>query len=336
MGSIDAASGLAVAVIAITAATQVIAAPSPSADAPQARALARGVWIIPGGIRPNRQPDGNTVIFEANDGLVVMDTGRHIWQRQAILDFAKRRNRPIVGVINSHWHLDHVSGNPDIKHAYPDARVYASNAIDKALAGFLPNSARDGQKYLDQGGMPPDTAEDIRNDIATIAHGAALRPDVVILASGVRSIGGLKFQINLAAHAATDGDVWVYEPHTRTAAVGDLVTLPAPFLDTACSAGWRAALDQVWATPFRIVVPGHGSPMSRDQFAVWRSAFNALIDCSASSRVKTECAADWTSATAVLRGSDPLETRQAQGMTDYYVGDVLRAHGGDSAYCTKV
>ena len=177
-------------------------------------------------------------------------------------------------------------------------------------------------------------AADLALDDATIEDGAALWPDVVVTASARRSIGGLSLQMNLAPHAATDGDVWVYEPRTRIAAVGDLVTLPAPFLDTACASGWRMALDAIWARPFRIALPGHGFPMTRSQFGAWRAAFDALINCSASTRSKAECAAAWTAATAALRAAGPAETRASQGMAEYYVGDVLRKNHGDSAWCT--
>jgi glyoxylase-like metal-dependent hydrolase (beta-lactamase superfamily II) len=81
---------------------------------PQAEVLAPGVWLIRGGFLPNRQPDGNTIVFRGPRGLTVMDTGRHRWQRQAILDFADSLHQPIVAIINSHWLLDHVSGNPDL------------------------------------------------------------------------------------------------------------------------------------------------------------------------------------------------------------------------------
>ena len=322
-----------IAAVAVIGAAAAARAGDPAA--PAAQAVAPGVWLIRGGIAKDRQPDGNTVIFRAPRGLVVMDTGRHVWHRQAILAFARAQGLPIVAIVNSHWHLDHVSGNADLKRAYPDARVYASDAVDGALKGFLPRSAEDGRKYLAAGALPPDTLDDLKHDLATIDNGASIRPDVVIARSQTRAFGGLRLRVTLAPHAATDGDVWVFDPASGVAAVGDLVTLPAPFLDTACSRGWRRALDQVWATPFRTVVPGHGAPMSRPQFAQWRAAFNAFIDCAASARGRADCAADWTRSTAGLRGDDPLEARRSQGMADYYVGDVLRAHHGDSAYCTE-
>ncbi|WP_421931198.1 MBL fold metallo-hydrolase [Phenylobacterium sp.] len=309
-------------------------APRPAdaeAPKPAAQAVAPGVWLIPGGIPPRRQPDGNTVIFTGPKGLVVMDTGRHAWQRQAILDFATAQGRPIAAIVNSHWHLDHVSGNPDLRRAYPAARVYASSAIDKALTGFLAKSAEDGRAYLKAGELPRETLEDIAGDIATVEAGAALRPDVVVTGSEARKLAGLRLAVNLAPNAATAGDVWLYDPASRVAAVGDLVTLPAPFLDTACPAGWRRALDQVWATPFTILVPGHGAPMTRAQFGLYRQAFAAVIDCAASAETKAACAAAWTRTVQPLLGRDPADLRRAQGMTEYYVGDVLRAPGEKAA-----
>lgn len=304
------------------------AAPPP----PQPQALAKDVWLIPGGIAPDRQPDGNTVIFAGPGGLVVMDTGRHLWHRQAILDFAAGRKQPIAVIVNSHWHLDHVSGNPDLRRAYPGLKVYASSAIDEALAGFLPRSAADGRQYLNDPSLPPDTLEDLRADLATIDNGQALRPDVVVARSGPLSLAGLKLRVNLAPNAATDGDVWLYDPKSRIAAVGDLVTLPAPFLDTACPQGWKAALNQVWATPFVTLVPGHGPPMTRAQFGLYRQAFGAFIDCAASTREAKDCAAGWASAVTPLLTGGESDLRRARGMAGYYV-DMLRKNGGKARDC---
>ena len=311
------------------------AAPAQAGDVapPAARAVATGVWLIPGGIRPGREPDGNTVVFDASPGLVVMDTGRHVWHRQAILDFARSRKQDVVAIVNSHWHLDHVSGNPDLKRAYPGARVYASRAIDDALSGFLAKSVVDSRQYLAAGNVPPETAEDVRGDIATIENGAALRPDVPLDASRTVRFGTRTLRLNLAPNAATAGDVWVYDAASGVAAVGDLVTLPAAFLDTACPDGWRTALAQIWSTPFTLAIPGHGAPMTRDQFASYRGAFDALIACARSDATKTACAANWVHDVEPLLGPDPLDRKRAQGMTEYYVGDVLRANGGRSASC---
>jgi hypothetical protein len=54
---------------------------------------------------------------------------------------------------------------------------------------------------------------------------------------------------------------------------------PAPFFETACPRRWQDALDEVWATPFRLAVPGHGAPMTRDAFDTYRGAFKRFRAC---------------------------------------------------------
>ena len=300
---------------------------------PAPRAVVPGVWLISGALRPMREPDGNTVIFEGSDGLIVIDTGRHLAHRVAIKAFAEQRRLVIVAIVNSHWHLDHVSGNRYLKTAYPRAKVYASRAIEKALPGFLAQSAADSRQVLASDSFPPQIKEDVRGDLATVADAGALRPDVPVEASHVVLLAGRTVNLNLAPNAATDGDVWIYDRASGVAAVGDLVTMPSPFLDTACPLGWETALTKIDETPFKVLVPGHGEPMTRAQFETYRQAFSALIDCSNSSRTKAECAFDWSTATAGLRGVNARDARLAQSMTEYYVADVLRAHGGKSATC---
>jgi glyoxylase-like metal-dependent hydrolase (beta-lactamase superfamily II) len=321
----------------VLAALAVSAPASPgneTATAPPPAEVARGVWLVPGGIRPDRQPDGNSVIFAAPDGLVVVDTGRHSWHRAAIQSLASTRRAPIIAIVNTHWHLDHVSGNPGLRKAHPALRVYASDAIDGALAGFFPASAREAAGYLDDPQVPQATRDDIRGDLQAIENGNALRPDEVVAASGDRILGGRKLRINLAPDAATAGDVWIYDARSRVVVLGDLVTLPAPFLDTACPEGWKNALQQVAATPFELAIPGHGAPLTRAGLQLYRSAFEAFIGCSSSARSAADCASDWTDSVGSLLGEDPRERQQAQEMAAYYTG-MLRTNGGRSKYCAS-
>ncbi len=304
-----------IAAVALGIAAVAPAAPPPFAP-PVPQQVAPGVWMIPGGIRPNRQPDGNSVIFEAPEGLVVVDTGRHAWHREAILLLARARTKDIVAIVNTHWHLDHVSGNPVLRAAYPGLRVHASGAIDGALTGFLRSSADDSAAYLDDPGIPEEMREDIRADLLTIQNGAALKPDVVIPASGTTAFGGLALRVNLVPDAVTAGDVWLYDSTRRVAVLGDLVTLPAPFLDTACPQGWGGALDEVAATPLEVAIPGHGAPMTRAQFLLYRTAFQAFIECSGSTSDGDECAARWVDSIQSLLGDDPLEHKQARAIRD--------------------
>jgi len=322
---------VAVALIAIGA-VAVARAETDVVSVPVAQNVARGVWVIPGGIRPDRQPDGNSVVFETPEGLVAIDTGRHRWQREAILALATTQRKPIVAIINTHWHLDHVSGNPDLRAAYAGLQVYASDAIDGALEGFLAQSAKDSASYLEDPRIPEATREDIRGDLLTIRNGTALRPDTVIEESGALTIGGREFDLRLARAAVTAGDVWLYDQASRVAVLGDLVTLPVPFLDTACPAGWQAARREVSVTPFEVAIPGHGAPMTRARFELYRNSFGAFLDCAKSDSAAEVCVAQWTESVGPLLEGGEGDRQRAERMTGYYAG-LLREYGDRSPHC---
>ena len=288
--------------------------------------IAPHTYEIAGGIAPGRQPDGNTYILESGNGLTVIDTGRHASHLGKIEAFAAEKHAPIVAVINSHWHLDHVSGNIGLRKTYPAMKVYGSGAINEALAGFLAKGAESSRKMLATEKLDPVTREEISTDLATIDAGEALKPDVVLSHDETLAIGGRKLQIYVAKDAATAADVWVYDPSSGLVFVGDLVTFPAPFLDTACGDGWKSALTKIEGLPFRTVAPGHGPLLSRE-------AFDGLLSCSASSQTTAACAKAWVDQVADIGKMTDQEKQLGQGMTGYYVKDVLRAHSGNSEYC---
>lgn len=297
--------------------------------------MAAHTYEIVGGIEPGRQPDGNTYVLEGAKGLTVIDTGRHPAHRLAIEALARKLNKPVVAIVNTHWHLDHVSGNPGLKAAYPGAKVYASSAINGALTGFLKDSAGEAKKMIDSGKMDAASVEEIRLDLATYEHGEALKPDVVVDETRAFTLGGLRLDLHVAKDAATAGDVWVFDPATKTAFVGDLVTFPAPFLDTACAQGWSDALGEIEKTPFERVAPGHGPVLTREELADYRTAFDGLIACAKTAETPRTCADGWVNAVAGMGKMSEDDKKKARGMAVYYVGDVLRLNDGNSKYCGR-
>lgn len=284
--------------------------------------VAPGVDLIPGNFVPGSQPDGNSVIVRARDGLVVIDTGRHAAHTQKILDYAKAANLPIKAVINSHWHLDHIGGNPRVRAAFPDVQIYASGAIDEAMRGFLANYRKQLEGAIAQ--LKDDAQiKAWRDEIALIDAGRAMYPNVTIARTQTRRIAGSDFVLYLESHAVTAGDVWLFDPKTRVLAAGDLVTLPVPFLDTACPARWNDALGNLARADFKTLIPGHGAPMSRAQFATYRTAYTNLVACAAGDKSKTVCAEGWLAdAKPLLADSDPIFVRR---LLDYYIDNALRA-----------
>lgn len=301
-----------------------------AAAAPAAR-LPDGYTLIPGGFAPGRQPDGNTVVIDAPGGLIVVDTGRHPQHRAKILAYVRARRTPVAAIVNSHWHLDHTGGNRALRAAYPRAPLYASRAVEAALAGFLARSRKDAEAFLASGKVRPEQEAEIRGDFATMDDRAALMPTAPVTRSGKRRVAGRMLEVNLARHAATEGDVWLYDAKARAVVAGDLVVAAVPFLDTACPDGWRRALDEIARRPFATLFPGHGDPMSRAQFDRWRSAFANLLDCTASARSDPECKAGWMrDAAPFLQGEDPA---RIGSLLDYYLKTRLRPAAARREYC---
>ncbi len=69
-----------------------------------------------------------------------------------------------------------------------------------------------------------------------------LRPTRVVTHSSSVTIAGRAPELHVEQSAVTAGDIWVFDPTTQVLIAGDLVTLPAPFFDTACPARWQTAL----------------------------------------------------------------------------------------------
>lgn len=285
-------------------------------------AIAPGVTLIPGKFVPNHQPDGNSIVFRSAAGLVVIDTGRHAEHTQQILDHAQHAGQPIVAVINSHWHLDHIGGNPRIRAAFPHARFYASDALGDALKGFLANYRQQLEQAIAHS-ADDNAKQSWRDEIAIIDAGPKLAPDEVIRGTRTLTIGGRSLQLHLEKHSVTAGDVWVLDPETHVLAAGDLVTLPVPFLDTACPARWKTALDNVAHADFVQLLPGHGAPLSRAGFETYRKAFGNLLACGAGKTAKSACIDGWISDAAPLL--DDAGRASAKPLLDYYVDNALRA-----------
>lgn len=279
--------------------------------------------LILGSVPLDRAPDGNSIILDAPDGLIVVDTGRHPEHSAKILAVARERGRPIAAIINTHWHLDHTTGNLDLRQAYPAAQVYATNAIDGALVTYL----RQGQERSDKALADPKTPAADRAQIMRgrhrLDHPDTLRATRPVLRSIRMIIAGRDLDVHVAPFAASEADIWLYDRKERLAVVGDLVVDIVPFMDTACADGWLRALDQIERTPFVTLIPGHGPVMSRSDFLDWKKAFADFVACGRSKADKRVCIAGWEKGGAKFIDAEHRNyVRQA---ADYYLTTRLRS-----------
>jgi glyoxylase-like metal-dependent hydrolase (beta-lactamase superfamily II) len=283
--------------------------------------------IIPGGI-DRQEPDGNTIIFEQDGGLVVVDTGRHRDHQARILAVAEARGKPVTAIVNTHWHLDHSGGNQEIRAAFPGARLYTSNAVHGALDGFIAKSAERARVRFAEPGTSQAEKDSIALFLEALDHKQDLIPDMPV--TGDMKLGRL--ELHLAPFAATEGDTWLYDPASGTLVAGDLVVLPVPFFDTACATGWRSALDRLAAQRFDRLVPGHGPVLTRAQFETWRMAFGNLVDCATGDAAKQACIAGWERDAAPFLAREQ-DRKYAGNAIDYYIDRVLRVRDKQKELC---
>jgi glyoxylase-like metal-dependent hydrolase (beta-lactamase superfamily II) len=301
---------------ALSLVAMLAAPPSPYAPLPH------DVHVLMGNFVPGAQPDGNTVVFRGPAGLIVVDTGRHEEHAQRILDLSRRLGLPVAVVVNTHWHLDHVSGNPVVRRAFPAVQVLGSRAIDEAMTGFLASYRKQLVEVIARTEDPVARGR-YQDEVARIDLGRALAPDVAVESSGPRTLAARPMEVGLEGPAATAADVWVFDRSSGVLAAGDLVTLPVPLLDTACPRGWQGTLAHLSEIPFLLLVPGHGKPMNRKEFESYRAGFDHLVACAATERPAQSCIDGW------LRDLGPLvpESDQpfARELLSYYLLDILRA-----------
>jgi cyclase len=204
----------------------------------------------------------NAVTVEGTDGIVVIDslfTPRHAAGMMARL--RERTSKPVLALVNTHFHGDHTLGNATI----PTSRIIAHRAVRDRLS-------EGGPAYLHLlCGVRPDLAPEIAGlefVLPTEVIDDALDLDAGQQPVQVRAVRG-------PAH--TTGDLVVILPAQRILVASDLVFNGIlPVARDADLAGWIAALDDLAALKPDIVVPGHGPVGGAGLLAGQRDVLNRV------------------------------------------------------------
>jgi glyoxylase-like metal-dependent hydrolase (beta-lactamase superfamily II) len=150
------------------------------------------------------------------------------------MDWVRASGAPLRAVLNTHCHLDHLGGNAMLRDAATGLRAYAAPARARSRAAA---HGRDRLGAVREACGARSLSADRPQQDLTLA-GSPLRVGVALGTSG--------------------GDLWLLDPASGTLVVGDFVTLPVPFFDTACAERWQRRLRQLAALPFERMVPGQG------------------------------------------------------------------------------
>jgi glyoxylase-like metal-dependent hydrolase (beta-lactamase superfamily II) len=243
--------------------------------------LAEGVYLF-------RTPfdgwvDANSVAIITSDEVVVFDS--HTLREDAravIAEIRKLTPKPVRLLVNSHWHIDHWSGNEVYAEEFPGIQIIATAETREFMANTGPlwanlmadrlaktratwaTTLQSGR--LADGTVITDSIRRAREEaMATragfVAELAAMKrrlPDVTYTDSLTLTRGGRTMHLYSMTGDATASTV-LYLPDANLVVLGDLLVHPVTWTTNSYQiTPWAASLRRVRALNPAIVVPGMG------------------------------------------------------------------------------
>ncbi|PKO86348.1 MAG: MBL fold metallo-hydrolase [Betaproteobacteria bacterium HGW-Betaproteobacteria-12] len=216
------------------------------------RQVAKHVWMIysPDGF-PTPENQGmmcNITFVDTAKGLVVVDSGASVQiGEMAIRQIKKQFAKPVVAIINTHYHGDHWLGNDAFAAAYKDVAIHAHPGTMAEIQGM-------------QGKMWQTLMEQWTNQ-ATL--GTRIVPPTLPLAHGQElAFGDVTLRLHHYGKAHTPYDICVEVVEDRLTCIGDVaMDRRIANMDDGSYAGSLAAYDSLEKNAAsKLWLPGHGQP----------------------------------------------------------------------------
>lgn len=220
----------------------------------------------------------NSWIIETTNGVVLIDTQRTLSEAKNLVDEIKKINKPILGVIITHSHPDHIGGTALLLDGIANVPIYSSQTtfdhIKNDTKGFIALTKKiHGDDYSDQ----------------------IVLPNRIVNSGENVTIDGTTYDFeNIGPGEAADMTI-VYLPSQKILFTGDLVNNRMhPALVEGHSSEWIKQLMHINLNYFdtKILFPGHGqagSPRTLlDEQLNYINTFKSLVEQQMQSVAKVE------------------------------------------------
>lgn len=211
------------------------------------------------GLHLLRGAGANVVAWAGTDGIVVVDSGTAASAQQLLETLGRVSPGPLRFLVNTHWHPEHVGGNPALHQAGAQSLAHADTRASMAVSHTI---AVDGIEVpaAPREGLPMLTFDD-----AVSLH-----------------LNGDRLDVLHVAGAQGSGDVILWWEAANVVHVGD-AQWPGgyPLVNAAGSgslAGMVASIETVLsrADARTAIVPGHGPVSDRAELAAYRDMLVAV------------------------------------------------------------
>lgn len=255
------------------------------------RQVSEHVYYVQGAAGTALENEGfisNAGVVITPEGVVVIDAlGTPSLAAMLLQRIRKITDQPIVKVILTHYHADHIYGLQVFKEAGAEiiAPVGANAYLDSPTAA----------ERLEERRFSLEPWVNERTHLVP--------PDVILKDSTRFELGGVKFVITLVGAAHSDGDLTVYVEPDRVLFSGDIIFEGrVAYLGDADTRHWLNVLKQMETSKLVALIPGHGPAatdpnqairMTRRYLAYIRQVMGQAVE-EMTSFEEAYAAADWS------------------------------------------
>jgi glyoxylase-like metal-dependent hydrolase (beta-lactamase superfamily II) len=280
----------------------------------------------------------NAAVILTDDGIIVVDShskpsASHVMYQQ-IQGITKK---PVIKVINTHFHWDHWQGNESYAATNPKLEIIASERTKENLT--KPDAGVGGVPYIEkQIRALPGEIDKLKADIqkeTDAAKKANLESNLQQAESFLQELKSMKpalptrtvattltlkengreIQLHVLGRGHTNGDLYTYLPKEKVIATGDALIDWMPFLNDGYPEDWVQTLGAVEKLDFAHIIPGHGEVLPKSHAAFFRGYLTDLI-----AAVKKASSDGATLAEMQTKIGDQLASKYEAAMSKYPLG----------------